>query len=503
LEKLSEVIKLSQETLRGNKRSIARVISLIEDGLIEAKEAISILYQHTGKAHIIGVTGPPGVGKSSLIEKLIKEIRHRGQSVGVVAIDPTSPFSGGAFLGDRVRMQSLSTDDGVFIRSMATRGSLGGVARATKDVVKVLDAAGMNFVMVETVGAGQSEVEVIKFTETVVVVLSPMMGDEIQTLKAGMMEIGDIFVVNKSDLPNSDNVVVDIKSTLTMERNNYGWVTPIFKTVATTGEGVKSLLEGIIHHGEYSRSSAYEEHHRQRVGTELLDILNEKITERMITTLQSSDNFEEAVDKVLNREIDPYTAADELLEESFALNFSKKNGKIAGLERGLIQLYTGKGKGKTSAAFGLALRAIGRGFNVYMIQFIKGGFDYGELHIAEKLPNFKLVAFGRGQFINKDSPAREDIEQAQLALEHAKRVLQEGSYNIVILDEINVAMTYNLISIKDVLELISKKPEKTELVLTGREAPEEIIEIADLVTKMEEIKHPFKKGIKARIGIEY
>jgi LAO/AO transport system kinase len=500
---LTDIERLSQGALRGDKRSVARLITIIENGLPEAREAISLLYPHTGGAHVIGVTGPPGVGKSSLIEKLIQLIRTRGETVGVVAVDPTSPYSGGAFLGDRVRMQGLGVDDGVFIRSMATRGGHGGVARATRDAAKVLDASGKDYVIVETVGAGQSEVEVIRVAETVVVVLSPVMGDEIQALKAGMMEIGDIFVVNKSDLPGSDRVAVDIGSMLSMKKTGTGWEPPIIKTVATTGEGVETLLNSIISHWEHHRSAANEGHRRQSVEEELTSTLRERAAERIIARMRTEGDLDRAVEKILNREIDHYTAAEELLEAFMAPSMAEEEDRVQGLERGLVQVYTGEGKGKTSAAFGLALRAIGRGLNVYMIQFIKGGFDYGELHIADDLPHFRLEAFGRGQFIDVGSPAKEDVWQARLALERARRILEEGKHDILILDEVNVAMMYGLISVEDVLDLIARKPEKVELVLTGRGAPEEIIEAADLVTEMGEVKHPFSKGMRARKGIEY
>jgi LAO/AO transport system kinase len=500
---LTDVERLCQGVLRGDRRSTARLITIIEDGLPEARKAISLLYPHTGGAHVIGVTGPPGVGKSSLIEKLIQLIRVGGETVGVVAVDPTSPYSGGAFLGDRVRMQGLGTDDGVFIRSMATRGGHGGVARATRDAVKVLDASGKDYVIVETVGAGQSEVEVIRVAETVVVVLSPVMGDEIQALKAGMMEIGDVFVVNKSDLPGSDLVIADIRSMLSMKKAGAGWEPPILRTVATTGEGVETLLDSVISHREHRRSPANEGIRRQSVEEMLSLTLRDRAAERLIARMRTRGDLDRAVERVLNREIDHYTAAEELLEAFMTPSAAKTEEDAQGLERGLVQVYTGEGKGKTSAAFGLALRAIGRGLDVYVIQFIKGGFDYGELHIAEDLPHFRLEAFGRGRFIDVGSPAEEDINQARLALERASRILEEGRHDILILDEVNVAIMYGLISVGDVLELIARKPERVELVLTGRGAPEEIIEAADLVTEMGEVKHPFSKGMRARRGIEY
>jgi LAO/AO transport system kinase len=499
---LKDIEKLTEDALKGDKRSIARLLTVVENGGPEARDAIAILYPETGKTHIIGITGSPGVGKSTLIEKMIREIRKRDKTVGVVAVDPTSPFSGGAFLGDRVRMQSLSTDEGVFIRSMATRGSLGGVARATNDAVKVLDASGMDFIIVETVGAGQSEVEIMRITETVVVMLSPGAGDDIQALKAGIMEIGDIFVVNKADLENAQRVVMDVKNTLSMKEPEEGWRTPIIKTVATTGAGVDELLETIIRHREHLNSSGASEQRKRRVEDEVVSAIREKAADYVIDSLRGSNQLAETIERVMNLEKDPYTAVDELLS---TLRIRPKGGRMddPGLERGLTQVYTGDGKGKTSAAFGLALRAVGRGLRVFVIQFIKGGVDYGELHVVGDLPRFDLVAYGRGQFIDKESPDEEDIAQARRALEHAREILGEGEHDVVILDEVNVAITFGLVSVEDVLTLIREKPGNVELVLTGRGAPDEIIEAADLVTEMREIKHPFNAGVKARKGIEY
>ena len=196
---MAEIEKLVQGILAGEKRSIARAITIIENNGQKAQKIISAIYPHTGKAYIIGITGPAGSGKSTLIEKIVRKLRKDGKSVGIVAVDPTSPFTGGAFLGDRIRMQNLSLDEGVFIRSMASRNSLGGLAKATKDAIKVLDASGKDYVIVETVGAGQLEVDIVKVAHTVIVVLAPGFGDEIQAIKAGLMEIGDIFVINKAD----------------------------------------------------------------------------------------------------------------------------------------------------------------------------------------------------------------------------------------------------------------------------------------------------------------
>jgi len=310
---LTDIEELSRGALKGDRRSIAKLLTIVENGLPEAQRAISNLYPHTGGAWIVGITGPPGVGKSTLIEKLIREIRRREETVGVVAVDPSSPFTGGAFLGDRVRMQSLSTDEGVFIRSMATRGSLGGVAKATKDAVKILDAAGMAFIIVETVGAGQSEVEIMKITDTVVVVLSPGAGDDIQALKAGMMEIGDVFVVNKSDLVNADRVVLDVRNMLTMQPSETGWKPPVVKTVATKGEGMDDLLEKIVQHREQIASNGGGGHRIRMVEDDVVSAIREKAAEYVLGSLRKSGELERVIEKVMNSETDPYTAVDELL----------------------------------------------------------------------------------------------------------------------------------------------------------------------------------------------
>jgi LAO/AO transport system kinase len=485
--------------MQGDKSAIARLLTIVENRLPQAQEAIAEIFEHTGRAHVIGITGPPGVGKSTLIEKLIREIRSKNETVGVIAVDPTSPYSGGAFLGDRVRMQSLSTDDGVFIRSMATRGGVGGLSRATMDAVRILDASGANVVIVETVGAGQSETGVINVAETVVVVLSPGIGDEIQALKAGMMEIGDVFVVNKADLESADKVLVDVKRILDMKATGLKWTPPVLKVVAKTGEGVQELLETLKLHAKYLVSTE-RSNERINVEEELISILREKAADHLIIRLKGTHVFNEAVERVLSMEIDPYSAVEVILFETLP---ATQERDPEGLERGLIQVYTGRGKGKTSAALGLALRALGRGLKVYVIQFIKGEMGYGEALMARNLPGLEMVAYGRGKFLDIQSKSPEDSELAIEALEHARNIVKVGAHDVVILDEVNVAISLGLLETEVVLELIRDKPPKVELVLTGRGAPAEIIEIADLVTEMREIKHPYSKGVKARRGIEY
>jgi len=312
---LTQVKQLVNGVLKGDRKSIAKTITLIENNQPETQETISLLYPHTGKAHIIGVTGPAGSGKSTLIEKLVKELRKNGKTVGVVAVDPTSPFTGGAFLGDRVRMQDLSTDEGVFIRSMATRGSLGGLAKATKDAVKVLDASGKDVLIVETVGAGQTEVEIIKIAQTVVVVLAPGLGDDIQAIKAGQMEIGDIFVINKADRENADRAVSDVEAMLEMNQEKKDWKPPVVKATAITGEGVPELLKKISQHRSYLKGGVLQRQRLQRIESELEEAIKRKITETVLNDLKRTSRFKEFLHKILEREIDPDSAAETLLKQ--------------------------------------------------------------------------------------------------------------------------------------------------------------------------------------------
>jgi len=295
LQKIEEIAK---GVLAGDKRSIAKAITIAENSPEEAQNLIAAVYPYTGKAHIIGLTGPGGSGKSTLIEKMVREYRRRGKTVGVIAVDPTSPFTGGAFLGDRIRMQELTIDDGVFIRSMATRNNPGGIAKATKDAVKILDASGKDVIIVETVGAGQSEVEIIKVAQTIIVIHAPGLGDEIQAIKAGLMEIADIFVVNKADRENADKAVMDIQAMLQLDNGEKAWIPPIIKTVALTGEGVPQLIEKI-----------------EKAEAELVEAIKEKVTSSIIEKLKREKRFEEILRQIVEREIDPASAAEKLLNQ--------------------------------------------------------------------------------------------------------------------------------------------------------------------------------------------
>jgi len=320
----ARIQQLVKGVSKGDKRSIARAISLVEDNEPEAQRLMALLYPKTGKAYVMGITGPPGAGKSTLIEKLVKELRNRGKTVGVVAVDPTSPFTGGAFLGDRVRMQDLSLDPEVYIRSMATRNYPGGLAKATKDALRVLDASGKDVVIVETVGAGQSEVEVVKVAHTVIVVLAPGLGDDIQAIKAGQMEIGDVFVVNKADRENANKAVGDIEAMLELATEKTGWKPPVVKTSAFTGEGIAQLLELVDQHRAYLRTGVLDERRKERVENELIEALKEKITESILSDFRSRGEWKKLTQRILARETDPYTAADKLLAKPLKPKTKKK-----------------------------------------------------------------------------------------------------------------------------------------------------------------------------------
>lgn len=312
---MSKVDEIVKGVFAGDKRSIAKAITIVEDSSEEAQRLVASIYPHTGKAHVIGLTGPGGAGKSTLIEKMVREYRRRGKSVGVIAVDPTSPFTGGAFLGDRIRMQELSTDNGVFIRSMATRNNPGGIAKATKDAVKILDAAGKDIVIVETVGAGQSEVEIVKVAQTIIVIHAPGLGDEIQAIKAGLMEIADIFVVNKADRENADKTVMDIQAMLQLDERGKAWNPPILKTVALTGEGVPQLLDKIEEHRHFLQKDLWHKRSWEKAQAELIDAIRDKVTSSIIEKLKREKRFEKILRQIVDREIDPATAAEKLLNQ--------------------------------------------------------------------------------------------------------------------------------------------------------------------------------------------
>ena len=294
--------------LQRNPRALGRAISILEDGGTGQRELIRRVYGETGKARVIGITGPPGAGKSTLVDRLARRIRQRGETVGILAVDPTSPFTGGALLGDRIRMSALYTDPGVFIRSMATRGAMGGLARASRDAVDLLDAAGFDWILVETVGVGQDEVDVVRTVDSVVVVTVPGLGDDIQAIKAGILEIADVFVVNKADRDGVEKTAKDLQMMLSIGEHG-DWLPPIVKTVAARDEGVDKLLSEIERHRDYMMTSGEidrrrRSHLRLRVETIL--------KERVVAAADRVLGVDREVERGHERKVDPYQVADRL-----------------------------------------------------------------------------------------------------------------------------------------------------------------------------------------------
>jgi LAO/AO transport system kinase len=317
---------LADRVLAGDARAIARAISLIEDEDPASADLVRAIFPRTGRAYLIGVTGPPGAGKSTLVDRLIHDIRTRRPqssqrqsfSVGVIAVDPTSPFTGGAVLGDRLRMQTHAGDEGVFIRSMATRGHLGGLARATGDAALVLDAAGTDIVIIETVGVGQDEVDIIRTADISIVTLVPGAGDEVQALKAGIMEIADIFVINKADREGADRLLGAVEANLALQTfDDEAWRPPVLKTVATTGAGVTELVDTIWRFREHSERT-HASRRRTRSEYRLRELVSHRFMDHLERDVLASGELTTIVDRIAAREVDPYTAANDLLSRSVA-----------------------------------------------------------------------------------------------------------------------------------------------------------------------------------------
>ncbi|HET8947349.1 MAG TPA: methylmalonyl Co-A mutase-associated GTPase MeaB [Candidatus Polarisedimenticolia bacterium] len=305
---------LKERVERGEPLALARAISLVESGRHEGIALLQQLYGGTGRAAILGVTGPPGAGKSTLVNRLIAYHRAAGRKVGVVAVDPSSAFSGGAILGDRIRMMEHTLDDGVFIRSMASRGQFGGLSRATRDAVDLLDAAGFDPVIIETVGVGQDEIDVVRVADTVLVVLTPGQGDEVQAIKAGLLEIADVFVVNKADHAGADRLASDLEGMLALGEAR-PWKPPIVRTIASDGSGVETLLAAVERHAAWLETSgARAVRRREGLRVRLHDILKARVMERLAADAPARRSLQEWEEKVADRSVDPYTAAAALLE---------------------------------------------------------------------------------------------------------------------------------------------------------------------------------------------
>lgn len=303
--------KLAEEVIKGNQRAIAQAISMVENNRNAAQEVMKKIFPHTGKSLIIGITGAPGSGKSTLVDQMLDVLRKKRKKIGIIAVDPSSPFTGGAILGDRIRMMKHSVDPEIFIRSMATRGQLGGIAKATGEAISIMEAAGKDVILVETVGVGQDEVEVVKLADMILVVLIPGAGDEIQVFKAGIMEIADIFVLNKADSSEAEKTERQLRAMLDLGLETKA-IPPIVKTIATEGTGVDELVKEIERMVGRKDEELQSVRKKRLISWMLMDIINDKIYQSVTQHIQPSE-LEILVNKIYKREIDPYTVADEIV----------------------------------------------------------------------------------------------------------------------------------------------------------------------------------------------
>jgi LAO/AO transport system kinase len=313
----------AREILSGDVRAAARLMRDLDDEIPSAIRTLKSLYRSTGRAHIIGVTGAPGVGKSTVVNRIVAALRDRGKTVGIVAIDPTSPYTGGAILGDRIRMQEHALDEGVFIKSLATRGHMGGLSRSTIDIVNVMDAMGKDVILIETVGVGQDEVEIVKVAHTNLVVMVPGLGDDIQAIKAGILEIADIFVINKSDRDGADKTRREIETMIAMGNYSAGeWVPPVVSTVASTGVGILPLCEEVERH----RAHVYQDrnmarYRREKAKVELLEILKARLIEKAVADLERHGLLDPLLAEMAGKRTDPYSISEKVVDHSFEMHF--------------------------------------------------------------------------------------------------------------------------------------------------------------------------------------
>jgi LAO/AO transport system kinase len=312
-------MSIAEKVISGDIRAVARLIRDIDDNVFEAREVLKDLYPSTGRAYVVGITGSPGVGKSTLVDQMIYHLRAAGKTIGVLAVDPTSPFSGGAILGDRVRMQRHSMDEGVFIRSMATRGYFGGITQSTRSAIDVLDAMGKDCIIVETVGVGQDEIDIVQSAHTTIILLVPGMGDDVQALKAGILEIGNIFVINKADREGADRTVNDIRLMIEMDEKRYkdGWKPPILTAQAAFGKGITEILDEIDRHHKFLQSSEKIKsvHKYEKARNDLSEMIKAKIIHDVFDEIINSGEFETTLQSIVDGEIDPYTACDSIVSK--------------------------------------------------------------------------------------------------------------------------------------------------------------------------------------------